>query len=468
MSRLSARFSGLFVRMMASFLCIMLLSFFLFGILSSALFRSNLRGDLRDAMVHMQRRVVEAIRKGHELGWSRETLAASLELFGPPRETVHLLYDGRGKLLYRIGHPERNAGGGTVDADVVARALAGEQVRLETETEDGKLLVLASPIDVPGAQERVVVTQFFGFERNFHLFLHPNLLSWILTIPVACIVFYFFSSRLTRRIREMNRAALNFARGDFRERLRVTDNDEIGQLGRTLNYMADELSSLERVRREFIANVSHDMRAPITSINGFVTALLDGAIPPEKERQYLKLVKDSAERMMKLVEDLLDIARIEAGQFTIEPVRFNLSERIRQTIARMEPVFRQCRIGIHMEDAEEDVRVFADPNRIDQVMVNLLQNAVHHSPPGTEVSVSIRPSQGAVTVEVRDTGSGMTEEELARIWDRFYKGDKARFKKTGTGIGLSIVKHILDLHHSKVEVDSAPGRGTAFRFTLPV
>jgi signal transduction histidine kinase len=307
---------------------------------------------------------------------------------------------------------------------------------------------------------------FFGFERNFHLFLHPNLSSLLIAVPLAAIVYYFFSARLTRRLKSMNRTALKFAKGDFRERLEVRSNDEIGQLGRSLNYMADELASLEDMRRAFLANVFHDMRSPITSIKGFVSAILDGTIPPEREKHYLKMVKDSADRMLKLVEDLLDIARIEAGQFTIERVRFNLTERIRQTAARMEPLFKQYQIGIHMDDSGEDVYVRADPDRIEQVMTNLLQNAVYHSPPGSEVRFSVTRTPGAVTVSVADSGGGMTEEELSRMWDRFYKGDKARSKKNGTGIGLSIVKHILDLHGGEVQAESSPGQGTTVRFTL--
>jgi len=464
--RASGFFSGIFVKLMLSFLGVLLLSYLLFGLLSTAMIRNNLRGNLQDNFFHAQSRIVEAVRMAAERGWDRQTLLGVLDLLGGPRDTVHLLYNERGDLLYRIGRPGGPHEEIDIPPDILEKAASGQRVRLETEASDGRRMIFAGPVSVPGAEERAVVTVFFGFERNFNLFLYPNLLSLLIAVPLAAAVSYFFSARLTRRLKAMNRAALKFAKGDFSERLAVRSNDEIGQLSRSLNYMADELATLEDTRRAFLANVSHDMRSPLTSINGFVSALLDGAVPPEKERHYLKLVKDSAERMLKLIEDLLDIARIEAGQFRIEKVRFNLTERIRQTAARMEPLFKQYHIGIQMEDSGEDVYVRADPDRIDQVMTNLLQNAAHHSPPGSEVRVTVARTSETVTITVSDSGSGMTEEELSRMWDRFYKGDKARSKKTGAGIGLSIVKHILDLHGSEVRAESAPGRGTTIRFTL--
>jgi len=464
--RIAGRFSGIFFKLMLSCLGILLLSYLLFALLSAAMFRNNLWGGLQDNFFHAQSRIVEVVRMATERGWDRQTMQAVLDLWAGPRDTVHLLYDGQGNLLYRVGRPGGRHEAVEVPADIVEKAVSGQRIRMEMEAEEGNRMIFAGPVSVPGAQERAVVTVFFGFERNFHLFLHPNLFSLLIAVPLAAIVYYFFSARLTRRLKAMNRTALKFAKGDFRERLEVRTNDEIGQLGRSLNYMADELASLEDMRRAFLANVSHDMRSPIASIKGFVSAMLDGTIAPEREKHYLKMVKDSAERMLKLVEDLLDIARIDSGQFTIERVRFNLTERIRQTAARMEPLFKQYQIGIHMEDLGEDAYVRADPDRIDQVMTNLLQNAVYHSPPGSEVRVSVTRTSGAVTVSVADSGSGMTEEELSRMWDRFYKGDKARSKKTGTGIGLSIVKHILDLHGSEVQAESSPGKGTTVRFTL--
>ncbi|MDQ6659825.1 MAG: HAMP domain-containing histidine kinase, partial [Chloroflexota bacterium] len=178
--------------------------------------------------------------------------------------------------------------------------------------------------------------------------------------------------------------------------------------------------------------------------------------------------QEQTERMMKLVNDLLDMARIEAGQLEIRPVIFNVSELVRQVVARMEPecVKKQVTVEVFSEEAQ-DIHVCADPDRIDQVVVNLLQNAVQFSSPASTVEVILKKEEQAV-VSIRDHGPGIKQEDIECIWERFYKADKARTKKAGTGLGLSIVKHLLDLHHSPIDVKSEVGKGSIFTFTLPL
>lgn len=196
------------------------------------------------------------------------------------------------------------------------------------------------------------------------------------------------------------------------------------------------------MRKDFVANVSHDLRSPLTSIQGFLTALLDGTVPPGRRLHYLLLMKDGTERLIKLVDDLLDLARIEAGQMKIAPVPFNLTELVRQAIARMEPLFLRKQLQVRLlADEEREIKTMADPDRIDQVMINLMQNAIQFSPDGATVEVVLTRKDNRAVIAVRDYG---------------------------TGIGLSIVKHILDLHETSIDVDSVPGKGTTFIFTLPL
>lgn len=358
-----------------------------------------------------------------------------------------------------------------VGADVIAAAISGvpESVELDRE-QGGRLFVFAAPIQLGGdAEERAIVTLFGGFQRNVTLFVRPSLLGALFALPIAAIAFYYFSRRLTRPLKAMSETALKLAKGEFHERVPVTTGDEVGRLGQTLNYMAGELASLDDMRREFLANVSHDMRAPLTSINGFTAALLDGTIPDERRLHYLQMIQESGTRMMKLVEDVLEMARIDSGQFAIQPEPFNLSEHIRQTAAAFEPIMQQHGLSVRFDEGETDYMVTADPYRIVQALTNLIENAVSHSPAGGEITLSCRADGDRVVAAVSDQGCGIAADDLPHIWERFYKGDKARSKRAGTGIGLSIVKHILDRHGSSIEVESAGagGRGTTFRFDLP-
>jgi signal transduction histidine kinase len=292
--------------------------------------------------------------------------------------------------------------------------------------------------------------------------------STLLSLIITSVVTFYLSQRMTTPLREMNRVALQIARGHFDQRVTVTTRDEVGELGETFNHMAVELASLDQMRKDFVANVSHDLRSPLTSIHGFVRAFLDEAIPAERKRQYLLIMNEQTERMMKLVNDLLDLARIEAGQLEIRLVPFNVSELVRQVVARLEPELVQNRLQVEVLPEEvEDIYVCADPDRIDQVLVNVLQNAIHFSSPEDSIEVLLKQEEQAV-IAIRDHGSGIRPEDIESIWERFYKADRARTKKAGTGLGLSIVKHILLLHHTNIQVTSEVGRGTTFLFTLPL
>lgn len=292
-------------------------------------------------------------------------------------------------------------------------------------------------------------------------------LSSMISITIAGLLAYYLSKRITAPLREMNRVALHIARGQFEQRVNIRTHDELRELGKTINYMAQELAGLDRMRKDFVANVSHDLRSPLTSIHGFARAFLDDAIPDDRKRHYFAIMEEQTERMIKLVGDLLDMARIEAGQLQIRPVIFNLSELVRRVVARMEPEFVKKQVNVELKSEEaQDIHVFADPDRIDQVIVNLIQNAVQFSSPDRLVEVMLKKEEQAV-VSIRDYGPGIREEDMESIWERFYKADKSRTKKAGTGLGLSIVKHILDLHQSPIHVKSEVGKGTVFTFTLP-
>jgi signal transduction histidine kinase len=306
-----------------------------------------------------------------------------------------------------------------------------------------------------------------SFNQIMYLFLWASIIS----ITITGLFTYYLSKRNTAPLREMNRVALHIARGQFDQRVKIKTRDELGELGETLNYMAQELAGLDQMRKDFVANVSHDLRSPLTSIHGFVRAFLDDTIPNERKRHYYTIMEEQTERMIKLVNDLLDMARIEAGQLEIRPVIFNLSELVRQVVARMEPEIMKKQVNVELiseiSEVAQDIHVFADPDRIDQVIFNLVQNALQFSSSKSSVEVILKKAEQAV-ISIRDYGPGIRKEDLESIWERFYKADRARTKKAGTGLGLSIVKHILVLHQTDIQVESEIGSGTIFTFTLPI
>lgn len=287
------------------------------------------------------------------------------------------------------------------------------------------------------------------------------------SIAVSIILVYIFSRRITKPLKEINKAAKIIASGEFREQLDVKTRDEIGQLRQSFNQMVTDLRNLEEMRKGFIANVSHELRTPMTSIRGFIEGILDGTIPPEKHTEYLTVVRDETNRMNRLVNDLLDLAKMEAGEVSLKTRNFDINELIRRCIIKLESLIMQKDIQIEANFDNELTMVNADPDAIERVIINLIHNAVKFSYKEGKLIISTKRQKGKVLVSVQDFGVGIDYDELTRIWDRFYKSDKSRGKdRSGTGLGLAIVKSIVNEHGEEIWVQSEPGEGAMFTFTL--
>lgn len=291
----------------------------------------------------------------------------------------------------------------------------------------------------------------------------------LLAAAVALGLGLWLSRRLANPLLEMSRAADELARGNFSHRVRVPpSDDEVARLARSFNRMAAQLGDLERLRREFIANVSHELRSPLTSMRGFLQGILDGTVAPSDRHRYLELAFDETLRLSRLVNDLLDLAALEAGEVQFDLAALDPAEAARRAAAKMEPQAAAKGLTLAVDAAEGLPAVLADPDRLEQVLINLLDNAVRFTPPGGSVTISVRPAPGGVALAVADTGPGLAPEELERVWERFYKGDRARTRGAGgTGLGLPIVRQLVLAMGGTVAAASTPGRGSTFTVTLP-
>ncbi|MDD4074969.1 MAG: HAMP domain-containing sensor histidine kinase, partial [Eubacteriales bacterium] len=294
------------------------------------------------------------------------------------------------------------------------------------------------------------------------------LLTVIIAVVLAFLAVCYITVRMTKPIIEMNNTVKRFSKGDYDARVRVRGGDEIGQLGRSFNDMADEINSLEQSRRSFVANVSHELRSPLTSMRGFLEAMEDGTIPPEEQPHYLNIVIGENKRMSSMVNDLLDLSRIESGQTVFKPERFDVHDLIVRTLLTFEARITTKQLDISVDFPEDRMFVWADQNQIAQVVRNLVDNAIKYTPDGGQLAVSTSANKRMVVVRVQDSGQGIAAEDVPHVFDRFFKGDKAH-TPTGTastGLGLSIVKRIIEQHGQNIYVESAVGRGSAFIFTL--
>ncbi len=291
--------------------------------------------------------------------------------------------------------------------------------------------------------------------------------SSVAVLLLAFVIIYFVTKRMTRPLAQMSQAIRSFAKGDFTVRVPVEGNDEIAQLAIAFNNMANSLAMTESTRRSFVANVSHELKTPMTTIGGFVDGIIDGTIPEEKHKYYLRIVSDEVKRLSRMVRSMLNISRIEAGETTINATDFDINAVVCQTVFSLEQQIEKKHVDIRGLDSPR-VLVCADEDLIYQVVYNLVDNAVKFADEGGYIEVSYEVSGPVTYIAVRNSGAGIPKEEIPHVFDRFYKSDRSRgLDKNGVGLGLYIVRSIINLHSGDILVRSVEGEYCEFVFSLP-
>ena len=316
----------------------------------------------------------------------------------------------------------------------------------------GKITFCASMEEV--AQARSTMLRYF-------------ILSTIVAIAVELIIILWVTRRMTRPIREVEYLTKNLAKGNYKSKIEKTTNDEIGALIDSYNNLTDELAKLDKVRSDFIAAVSHELRTPMTTIRGFVDGMIDGVIPPTRQAHYLNVIKEEIIRMNGLVNDLLDMTRLQSGAVQLDIQSHDIIQIIRGVVTKLEPIIKEKDINIMYHFSCDSCHVATDRASIERVLINLIQNAVKFTSNGGKIVLSVKRNDNNVLVSVADNGIGIASEELPFIFERFYKADKSRgLDKKGTGLGLAITKSIIEAHGQTIKVVSKINEGTKFTFTL--
>ena len=288
-------------------------------------------------------------------------------------------------------------------------------------------------------------------------------------LALSLIVLITFTFVVYFPIRRIIHGADEYAAGNLNYKIPVESNDEIGYLAASMNYMAGELNNSGESQRKFISNISHDFRSPLTSIKGYVEAMLDGTIPPEMQERYLNVVLSETNRLTKLTKGLLTLNNFDDKGTYLELADFDINAIIRQTVETFRSLCWDKHISFQLTFEEESLYVNADVGKIQQVLYNLIDNATKFSHNDASIKIETSIKNEKVLISVKDSGIGIPAESIKKIWDRFYKTDLSRGKdKRGTGLGLAIVKEIIQAHNEHINVISTEGVGTEFIFTLPL
>ncbi|KMK76274.1 sensor histidine kinase [Alkalihalobacillus pseudalcaliphilus] len=339
------------------------------------------------------------------------------------------------------------------------------------QTPDGlTYLATASPILYNNVRGHVIM--FSSLESILH---SMETIQWLLMIAIIGSILLgvgfaiFFSTKLSQPLVSMEKAARQMAKGDLAIRVREESNDEIGSLAGAINDLAAELERVNDQRKEFIANITHDLQTPITYLKGYTKALKQKLWKSEiEQQQYFEIIEEEANRLSSLVNDLFDLTKMDEGRLTLHKGQVNVDEFLHFVVKKpsLHALERNTSIQIN-NHIKQNIYVYADPLRLEQVFINLLENAVRYSKDGV-ITLSVHADEELVLIEITDTGVGMHKDELPFIFDRFYRVEKSRNRKYGgSGLGLPIVKQLIDLHDGEIFVTSELGKGTTVSITLP-
>lgn len=383
------------------------------------------------------------------------------------------IVDKQGLVYQASSHGKDNVQGTHLDQEQYQQILQGKTVSSISKNDvyfNTKMMSVAVPLinngQVLGAT--IMHIRLDDIQHNLMSVYWLIMIAAMFSILVAFVMIYFMSRRLAEPIKDMTNVSLAMAEGDFTERVDVTSNDEIGQLAATFNYMVSKLGNLEQMRRDFIANVSHELRSPLTSIRGFIQGVIDGTIDDKDKEKYLGIALEETNRLSRLVNDLLELARMESGGIKLDQQPFHLSRVAEKVAAQFERYAAEKDVIINTHVAD-DLMILADHDRVEEIMINLLDNAIRFSPPKGHIDIKAVKEKNKAMISVSDMGKGIPPEEIENIFDRFYKVDKARTRsKGGTGLGLAIIKQLIRAHGEEIQVQSEVGKGTTFTFTMPI
>lgn len=459
-------FKNIFFRLLFTYLTIMVLVISVLTTLLAQFFNffyfEHKQSELLTAG-NQVRRLVDAYKAG-EIG--RDELTLAVNAVGSVSGSRILVLEGENAARLRLLDERlaRNVAGDFA-ADI-ARILEGETVTRKKQYSsqlNTYVVLVGMPIFFKGKINGLILLFSPLYQINGTI-LRVYRLIWVtalISLAAAAVIIFLTARRISRPIVEMRRAAVAIADGDFSREVITGGRDEVAELGRSFNYMKNRLKQVEQMRRDLIANVSHELRTPLTTIRGFIQGILEGVIKPEQQEKYLRLAFEETGRLTRLVKDLLELAKLQAGSITLQHEPLNVVEVLKDAVEEFRLLADQRGIKFILDFSPDTITISGDRDRQKQIFLNILSNALKYTNDGGNIWIRAAIELDKAVVRIRDDGIGIPEEDMPYIFEKFHRVDKSRDAASGgTGLGLAIVKQLVELHGGTISALSKPGEGT--------
>jgi signal transduction histidine kinase len=465
----------IFEKMMMLFLIIIVIALFIAGLLMSQLVRDAYLDDNKAQLLQISDDVGASVSYYYRGLLTKADVARRMATKASENSVVVWITNWDGTAFMVADQEQTKVGSAdlrTYYDDMLNELEQGNIVVMTTQNDNvfgTPVMTVARPIIEDGTIINYVFVhkQLSQIDASLVDIYMQILLSVAISAALGIVLTYIFTRNILRPLTVVNKGAQQLSKGNFDIYLEVKSTDEIGQFADTFNTLAQDLKKHESTRESFVANVSHELRSPLTSIQGLLQAVLDGTVKQDDAEHYLNIVLGETKRLSLLISDLLDLARIESGQFPMKIEEVDINEMIRRALIMFESKIDAKKLEVEVLISDDRVFVYADPNRLAQVLQNVIDNAVKFAGEGGRLRISTLLTDVSVFVSINNSGEVIGREDLPYVFDRFYKADKAHTReKEGTGIGLSLVRKILSEHRQKIWVESDEVDGTTFTFTL--
>jgi two-component system OmpR family sensor kinase len=432
---------------------------------------ANLTPDLAKYLPPLKRPPLIKGTNKQDVKKTKEDLEANVRAFAERFNTELLLMAVKKEGPFLLTDSTPAGGATTPDVQGVTRAAQKSRVPATAivSTRNGRQALAAKKFVVadkegenPVEYVAVFSDSLADVQDNVELIRRQVLISGGIALVIAVLAGYLVARALAARVKRLERAARKVASGDFSQPIKADSNDELGQLARAFDDMQSQLAQLDRARKQFIANASHELRTPIFSLGGFLELLADEDLDEETRRAFLEQIRGQVDRMRNLAVELLDLSRLEAGALVLRPEPTDVGQLAREVASEFTPLASQHESDVTL-DLRESIELECDPERVAQVLRILLDNALRHTPPGTGVQVSAARSNGHVRLEVSDAGLGIKRQNMPHIFEPFFTSNE---QAQGAGLGLAIARELAQRMHGRLTVRSGPGR-TTFSLVLP-
>ncbi|WP_408011506.1 sensor histidine kinase [Pseudalkalibacillus sp. A8] len=433
------------------------------GYVTSQIFTNFYYGQVQEEIDGLSRKYANSIQSLND--------KKILSMFGTLAELTNkeiYIIDPKAREVVNSGIKEP-----TFTNDEKKRLTAGEPMRKKFIGSKNGEVYLGSGQPIYQSEKHIgtffVIESVEGINESIEKVKDLLILSGIGAFLLAIGFTFIASKRLSDPLLQMEKATRQIAKGNLDVRLNLNSNDELGSLGKAINDLAKDIDHYRTNRNEFFANISHELRTPISYINGYSTVLKKGLYNSEEEKiQYLSIIEDETQRMTRLINDLFDLSKMEEGKIDLNPSFLDLNEIFEYALLKIKIKLDKKNLILVTEVEENMPEIYADGGRVEQIITNLIENAVHYTNKG-KITIKAWFERQVVKIRIKDTGSGIPNADLPYIFDRFHRVDKSRSRKLGgSGLGLAIVKQLVEIQNGTITVKSEEGKGTLFELSFPI